>query len=429
MRGEPKEQPEFCTLINPETRIPQDHPLRVIKQRVEEVLRRLSPQFDQLYAANGRPSIPPEQLLKARLLMALYSVRSERLFCEQLAYNLLWLWFLDRELDEGSWDHSSFSQNQERVLSTEGAQLFFYEVFQLSREQGWAGDQHFSADGTLIESWASLKSFARKDGPDPLPRHPTDDDPGNPTIDFKGQRRTNDTHQSTTDPDAVLYRKGRGKEAKLYFGGQVLMDNRHGLCAQIAIHNPIAASEDRVALQQTDQHREVFGVCPVTVGADKLYHQRAFVQGCRERGPACRYQGQRRRARLGRTHHPGFGLSDQPADSQTHRGNLRVDEDRGRIATQSLSGDRPHPSVGLLRGQCLQPVADGQTGTGHQQRLSSTGSGRCPHTLEHSRSTRRRIPPPQPQPSSAPQYRKPPDGMPSPQNTPIVQQPARRYIA
>jgi transposase len=284
MRGEPKEQPEFCTLINPETRIPKDHPLRVIKRQAEEVLRRLSPQFDALYAANGRPSIPPEQLLKARLLMALYSVRSERLFCEQLAYNLLWLWFLDRELDEGSWDHSSFSQNQERVLSTEGAQLFFYEVFQLSREHGWASDQHFSADGTLIESWASLKSFARKDEVDQSPRPPKDDDPGNPTINFQGQRRTNDTHQSTTDPDAVLYRKGRGKEAKLYFGGQVLMDNRHGLCAQLTIHNPIAESEERVALQQADQHRAVFGVRPITVGADKLYHQRAFVQGCRARG-------------------------------------------------------------------------------------------------------------------------------------------------
>jgi transposase len=282
MRGQPKDQPEFCTLINPETRIPRDHPLRVIKRQAEEALRRLSVQFDQLYAANGRPSIPPEQLLKARLLMALYSVRSERLFCEQLAYNLLWLWFLDRELDEGSWDHSSFSQNQERVLCTEGAQLFFYEVFQLSREHGWASDQHFSADGTLIESWASLKSFARKDEADPSPR-PPDDDPGNPTIDFKGQRRTNDTHQSTTDPDAVLYRKGRGKEARLYFGGQVLMENRHGLCAQMTIHNPIDQSEDRVALQQADQHRRVFGVRLRSVGADKLYHQQRFVQGCRER--------------------------------------------------------------------------------------------------------------------------------------------------
>src|SRR5271170_6679429 len=204
MRGKPQAQPEFLTTINLNQRVPADHPLRGIKERVDKVLAKLSPLFDELYSEEGRPSIPPEQLLKSRILMALYSVRSERLFCEQLAYNLLWLWFLDRELDEGSWDHSSFSQNQERVLSTEGAQLFFYEVFQLSRDHGWASDQHFSADGTLIESWASLKSFARKDGAD-QPPPPRDNDPGNPTIDFKGQRRANDTHQSTTDPEAVLY--------------------------------------------------------------------------------------------------------------------------------------------------------------------------------------------------------------------------------
>src|SRR6266853_4067243 len=149
MRGKPQAQPEFLTILNLNQRVPADHPLRGIKERVDKVLVKLSPLFDALYADEGRPSIPPEQLLKSRILMALYSVRSERLFCEQLAYNLLWLWFLDRELDEGSWDHSSFSQNQERVLCTEGAQLFFYDVFQLSREHGWASDQHFSADGPL----------------------------------------------------------------------------------------------------------------------------------------------------------------------------------------------------------------------------------------------------------------------------------------
>jgi len=216
MRGEPQQQPQFCTLINLETRIAKDHPLRAIKKHVDEVLRRLSGLWDALYAERGRPSIPPEQLLKARLLMALYSVRSERLFCEQLEYNLLWMWFLDRELDEGAWDHSTFSQNQERILCSEGAQLFFREVYQLSRERDWTSDQHFSADGTLIESWASLKSFVRRDGTDAAPRgSSSDDDPGNPTVDFKGEHRTNDTHQSRTDPEAVLYRKGKGKEAKL----------------------------------------------------------------------------------------------------------------------------------------------------------------------------------------------------------------------
>src|ERR1017187_2828692 len=164
MRGEPKDQPEFCALINPETRIPKDHPLRVIKRQAEEVLRRLSRQFDALYAANGRPSIPPEQLLKARLLMALYSVRSERLFCEQLAYNLLWLWVLERDLDEGSFDPTVFTHNYDRVLSADAAKLFFAEVYDLSRAEGWTSDQHFTADGTLIEAWASLRLEERRVG-------------------------------------------------------------------------------------------------------------------------------------------------------------------------------------------------------------------------------------------------------------------------
>ena len=284
MRGEPQQQLQFCTLINIEVRIPKDHPLRVIKRNVDEVLGRLSPWWDPLYADRGRPSIAPEQLLKARVLMALYSVRSERLFCEQLEYNLLWMWFLNRELDEGAWDHSTFSQNQERILCSEGAQLFFREIYQLSRERRWSSDQHFSADGTLIESWASLKSFVRKDRAETAKRDAsTDDDPGNPTVDFKGERRSNDTHQSRTDPEAVLYRKGKGKEAKLYFGTQVLMENRHGLCAEITVHNPIRQSESAVAVEQLDGHGQMFEIEPQTVGGDKHYHNGAFVRVCRQR--------------------------------------------------------------------------------------------------------------------------------------------------
>ena len=166
MRGKPQGQPDFLTVVNLNAVVPADHPLRAIKRRVDAVLQKLSPLFDELYEEMGRPSIPPEQLLKARVLIALYTVRSERLFCEQLAYNLLWLWFLDREFSEGSFDHSIFAKNYERVLSAEVAQLFFAEVYQLSRDEGWASDAHFTADGTLIESWASLKSFVRKDGGD-----------------------------------------------------------------------------------------------------------------------------------------------------------------------------------------------------------------------------------------------------------------------
>ena len=244
MRGKSQAQPDFLTVVNLNDCVPADHPLRAIKRRVDMVLRKLSPLFDQLYAGEGRPSIPPEQLLKARILTALYSVRSERLFCEQLSYNLLWLWFLDREFSEGSFDHSIFAKNYERVLSADVAKLFFAEVYDLSRQEGWTSDEHFTADGTLIESWASLKSFVRKDGADQKKvQSAKEDDPGNPTIGFHGEKRCNDTHQSTTDSESVLYRKAKGKEAKLCFGGHILMENRHGLCADFAIHNPISDPE------------------------------------------------------------------------------------------------------------------------------------------------------------------------------------------
>jgi transposase len=288
MRGKPQAQPDFLTVVNLNQCVPADHPLRAIKCRVDAVLQKLSPLFEGLYSDTGTPSVPPEQLLKSRVLIALYSVRSERLFCEQLGYNLLWLWFLDREFAEGSFDHSTFAKNYERVLSAEVAKLFFAEVYDLSRQEGWTSDEHFTADGTLIESWASLKSFVRKDGADAQKvTAAKDDDPGNPTVDFRGQKRRNDTHQSTTDPESVLYRKANGKEAKLCFGAHLLMENRNGLCADFTLHNPIAESEPVMALQQLDEHQTLHGgVAPKSVGADKNYHRKDFVQGCRQRDMA-----------------------------------------------------------------------------------------------------------------------------------------------
>ena len=285
MRGTSQGQPDFLTTINLNQRVPANHPLRAIKRHVDAVLKKLSPLFHDLYAADGRASLPPEQLLKARVLTALYTVRSERLFCDQLGYNLLWLWFLDRELDEGSFDHSVFAKNYERVLSADVAKLFFAEVYDLSRQEGWTSNEHFTADGTLIESWASLKSFVRKDGADAAKvRSARDDDPGNPTLNFRGEKRCNDTHQSTTDSDSVLYRKASGKEAKLVFGAHLLMENRHGLCAEFTLHNPITEPEPVMALRQLDEHLQLHeGVVPKTVGADKNYHQKQFVQDCRAR--------------------------------------------------------------------------------------------------------------------------------------------------
>jgi len=286
MRGKPQGQPDFLTVINLNASVPADHPLRPIKRHVDAVLQKLSPLFDALYEADGRPSIPPEQLLKARVLTALYTVRSERLFCEQLGYNLLWLWFLDREFSEGSFNHSVFAKNYERVLSADVAKLFFAEVYDLSRQEGWTSDEHFTADGTLIESWASLKSFVRKDGADKTKvQAAKDEDPGNPTINFRGEPRRNDTHQSTTDSESVLYRKANGKEARLCFGAQALMENRNGLCADFTLHNPIAQPEPVLALHQMAGHEALHeGVRIKTVGADKGYHQKDFVQGCRARG-------------------------------------------------------------------------------------------------------------------------------------------------
>lgn len=288
MRGKPQAQPDFLTVLNLNATVPESHPLRAIKRHVDGVLKKLSPLFDELYEEDGRPSIPPEQLLKARVLTALYSVRSERLFCEQLGYNLLWLWFLDRELGEGSFDHSVFAKNYERVLSADVAGLFFAEVYDLSRQAGWTSDEHFTADGTLIESWASLKSFVRKDGADAKKvQAAKDEDPGNPGIDFRGEPRRNDTHRSTTDPQSVLYRKASGKEARLCFGGHILMENRNGLCADFTLHNPISEPEPVMALRQIQAHQKLHeGVRVKTVGADKAYHRKDFVAACREQGIA-----------------------------------------------------------------------------------------------------------------------------------------------
>ena len=271
MRGKPQAQPDFLTVINLNQCVPGGHPLRAIKRRVDLVLQKLSPLFDELYEALGRPSIPPEQLLKARVLTALYTVRSERLFCEQLGYNLLWLWFLDREFSAGSFDHRVFAKHYERVLSADVAKLFFAEVYDLSRQEGWSSDAHFTAAGTLIESWASLKSFVRKDGADAAKvQSAKDEDPGNPSVNFRGEKRCNDTHQSATDPESVLYRKAQGKAARLCFGGHLLMENRHGLCADFTLHNPLTEPEPVMALRQVDAHQQLHaGVVPKTMGADQ----------------------------------------------------------------------------------------------------------------------------------------------------------------
>ena len=275
MRGEERRQRPMLMVLNVEERVAKEHPLRRIKQMADGVLKDLSSVFDQMYSAVGRPSIPPERLLKASLLMALYTVRSERMFCEQLDYNLLFRWFLDLEVDELSFDHSTFSRNRARLLAHEVAGEFFRGVVEQARALKLLSSEHFTVDGTLSEAWASLKSFKRKD----RGRGEPPDDPGNPTVNFHGERRSNETHQSSTDPEAKLARKGAGKEARLCYSGNALMENRSSILIDFQVEPADGFAERRAAIAMADERLP--GPQRITLGADKGYDTRDFVASCR----------------------------------------------------------------------------------------------------------------------------------------------------
>jgi transposase len=263
--------------ISAERRVPKDHPLRAVRAMVDAALRQLGPRFDAIYAVHGRPSIAPEKLVRALLLQVLYTVRSERLLMEQLDYNLLFRWFVGLNLDEPVWDATVFSKNRERLLRGGIAQGFFQAVLDQAGAQGLLSDEHFTVDGTLIEAWAGHKSFKRKD--QGAANHPPDDDPGNPSIDFHGEQRRNDTHQSTTDPDALLARKGAGKEAKLSYAGHVLMENRNGLALEGCVTQATGRAEVEAAIEMVEA---IKGWGRVTLGADKGYDRKEFVVQLRE---------------------------------------------------------------------------------------------------------------------------------------------------
>jgi len=271
MRGDQDGQAEVWSYIPLEQRVPADHPLRPMRTMVDAVLTELSPQFSRLYSRVGRPSIPPEHLLRALLLQVLYSVRSERLLMEQLDYNLLFRWFVGLKADDRIWDATVFTKNRQRLLEGAIAQAFFDRVVAHARERGLMSDEHFTVDGTLIEAWASLKSFQRKDTPPAPP-----DDPGNPTVNFHGERRSNATHASTTDPEAQLFRKGDAHEAKLYYQGHVLMENRHGLAVDGSLTPATGFAEREQGLAMAAQLP-----AGATLGADKSYDTRDFVDGLR----------------------------------------------------------------------------------------------------------------------------------------------------
>jgi transposase len=311
MRGKSTKQSSMLCLISPEELVPSDHPLRALKKLVDASLSRLSPVFDAMYSGVGRPSVPPERLLKGLLLMALYTVRSERQLSEQTRYNMLFRWFLDMDMVEEVFDPSTFSQNRERLLEHEVATEFLQDTVAQAQRAHLMSRDHFTVDGSMIDAWASLKSFKRKDGSD---KKPPPDDPGNPSVDFHGEKRTNETHASTTDPEAKLMRKGMGKEAKLSFLAHALMENRNGLLVDFRVSEANGRAEREEALRMVGE--TLPGDRRITLAGDKGYDTRDFVAECRAMKVTphvARNEGPRRRSAIdGRTSsRPGYAVSQR----------------------------------------------------------------------------------------------------------------------
>jgi transposase len=278
MRGLEDGQVQLFYQINVEEMIPENHPLRTIRIFVERVLTELSPKLDCLYKDGGKPSIPPERLLRALLLQKLYTIRSERQMEEHLHYNFLYRWFVGLQPDEKPWDHSTVSKNQPRLLAGDIAREFLQAVVGLANEANLLSDEHFTVDGTLLEAAASLKSFKPRENPKP----PEDDDPGNPTVNFHKEKRRNDTHISTTDPEARLFRKGKGKEAKLCFMGHKTMDNRYGLVVEAEASQATGKAEVETSERMLRQVRKRVGKKRLTVGEDKGYDRKEHIQSLRQ---------------------------------------------------------------------------------------------------------------------------------------------------
>ena len=273
MRGTDHQQADMYSYLSPEMRVRADHPLRAIRAMADQALANMSERFDGMYAKTGRPSIPPEKLLRAQLIQMLYSVRSERLLMEEIDYSMLFRWFVGMNLDEPVWDVTVFTKNRDRLLEGDVAREFLCEVVEQARKKNLTSDEHFTVDGTLIEAWASLKSFQRKDQKNTPP-----EDPGNPTVNFHGEKRSNETHESTTDPDALLARKGSGKEAKLSYNGNLLTENRNGFIITTEVFPATGTAERHAAMLMLEQ---IPGGHRVTVGADKAYDTKDFVSECR----------------------------------------------------------------------------------------------------------------------------------------------------
>ncbi|SMF13846.1 IS5 family transposase [Pseudogulbenkiania subflava] len=343
MRGIHDEQTDLFSYVQLEERIPQSHPLRKIRQMVDLVLASMDELFDSRYSAIGRPPIPPEQLLRASLLQVLYSIRSERLLVEQLDYNLLFRWFVGLSIDARIWDHSTFSQNRDRLFTEEVARSFFLRVRTLAEWGKLTSDEHFSVDGTLIDAWASHKSFVRKDDDSP----PPSDGSRNPNVDFHGDKRSNKTHQSRTDPEAKLMRKSSGDASRLCHMAHILMENRNGLIVDVTVSEANGTAERQEALRMLARNAKRGS----TVGADKGYDTRDFVRGCRKLGITPHVASKKSGSAIdGRTtRHPGYQVSQ--------RIRKRIEEGFGWLKT--VAGLRKTKLIGRakLAGQTLLAFA------------------------------------------------------------------------
>jgi len=337
MRGLDKQQSAIFSYVSPEARVPPNHPLRPIREMVDESLKALSPVFDQMYASFGRPSIAPEKLLRSLLVQILYSIRSERMLMEQLEYNLLFRWFVGLNVDEPVWVATVYSKNRDRLLNGDVAEQFFAKVLDQAGKHDLLSDEHFSVDGTLIEAWASQKSFRPKDNGSAPPA----DDPGNPTVDFHGEKRSNDTHQSTTDPESRLARKSGGHEAKLAFCGNVMNENRNGLVVDTELMQCSGTAEREAAVRMVNRTE---GNGRITVAADKGYDTKDFVSQMRAANATPHVAANHTRpggsAIDGRTaRHAGYWISQQKRK--------RIEEVFGWLKTVAMLRKTRHR--GLLR--------------------------------------------------------------------------------
>jgi transposase len=338
MRGDDQQQNHMFSYLSPESRVRKDHPLRAIRIMVDEVLTQLSPRFDTMYARVGRPSIAPEKLLRAQLLQMLYSIRSERLLMEEIDYNLLFRWFVGLNADDEVWDATTFTKNRDRLLEADVAQEFLACVVEQARGKGLTSDEHFTVDGTLLEAWASQKSFQRKEGKPTAPP----DDPGNPTVNFRGEERANDTHESKTDPESMLARKSEGKESKLSYSGNLLVENLNGLIVDAEVFQANGTAERDAALVMMER---LGGTQPLTVGGDKGFDTFGFVEECRHLGvtPHVAQNLARRGGSAidGRTtRHAGYALSQKKRK--------RIEECFGWLKTIALMRKVRHRGVGKV---------------------------------------------------------------------------------